>query len=220
MKVFQIGAAGGIGRRVSALLQAGGDEATGMHRVADQAVVVGGTGATPVQGDLVTDSVQQLAARMAGHDAVVFSAGAHGTGAEQTTQVDGKGPGKAAEAAQMAGIRRFVLVSVFPEAWRERPRVEAFEHYMREKKAADVALVRTGLDWVIIRPGTLKDDPGDGRVTAGPAVRYGTVSRDDVAAFIVQVLHTPEISREIIEVTDGPTPVDEAVAEIVALRRP
>jgi len=215
VRVFQIGAAGGVGRRLSALLVARGDEVTGMHRRPEQADVIAATGATPVSGDLVADDVATLAAHLAGHDAVVFSAGAHGTGTDATTQIDGEGARKAADAAVLAGVRRFVLVSVFPEAGRAAGLGDAFEHYMRVKKAADVHLVGTDLDWVIVRPGTLVDEPGDGHVTAGPAIEYGDVRRDDVAAFIAEVLHTPGLRRSIVELTDGPTPVAEAVAALV-----
>ena len=216
MKVFQIGAAGGIGRRLAALLVADGHEVTGMVRRPDQAGSVTATGAEVVAGDLVEDSVDELAALVAGHDAVVFSAGAHGTGQDQTTLIDGVGLEKAAAAAEQAGAERFVLVSVFPDAGRAGEPQEGFEHYMRVKKSADVHLVGTGLDWVIVRPGTLRDDAGDGRVTAGPAIEYGDVRRDDVAAFLAAVLVDRAVSREIIELTGGSTPVGAAV---VALRR-
>jgi len=215
VRVFQIGAAGGVGRRLAALLTARGDEVTGMHRRPEQAGTIAASGATPVVGDLIADSVQDLADAFAGHDAVVFSAGAHGTGSEQTTLIDGVGLQKAADAAALAGVRRFVLVSVFPEAGRGAGAGEGFEHYMRVKKEADVYLVATDLDWVIVRPGTLVDGPGDGRVTAGPAIGYGDVHRDDVAAFIAEALHEPALSRAIVELTDGPTPVADAVARLV-----
>ncbi|RHA41603.1 NAD(P)-binding oxidoreductase [Cellulomonas rhizosphaerae] len=215
MRVFQIGAAGGVGRRLAALLTARGDEVTGMHRRPEQADTIAASGATPVVGDLIADSVQDLADAFAGHDAVVFSAGAHGTGAEQTTLIDGVGLQKAADAAALAGVQRFVLVSVFPEAGRGAGAGEGFEHYMRVKKEADVYLVATDLDWVIVRPGTLVDEPGNGRVTAGPAIGYGDVHRDDVAAFIAEALHEPRLSRAIVELTDGPTAVDEAVRVLV-----
>ena len=116
MRIFQIGAAGGIGRRLAALLVERGDQVTGMHRRPEQADVITSAGATPVAGDLIEDAVDALADRMRGHDAVVFSAGAHGTGTDQTTLIDGEGLLKAAEAAGRAGVRRFVLVSVFPDA--------------------------------------------------------------------------------------------------------
>lgn len=216
MRVFVVGAAGGIGSRLAALLTARGDAVTGMHRRPEQAEKVAASGAAPVTGDLIADSVQDLAEAFAGHDAVVFSAGAHGTGAEQTTLIDGVGLEKAAEAAALAGVPRFVLVSVFPEAGRGAGLGDGFEHYMRVKKKADVHLVGTGLDWLIVRPGTLVDGDGDGRVTAGPAVPYGDVHRDDVAAFIAAALHAPGISRRIVELTDGPTPVDDAVRALAS----
>ncbi len=214
MKVFQIGAAGGIGQRLAALLVADGHEVTGMVRRPDQAGTVTATGAEVVAGDLIENSVDQLAALVAGHDAVVFSAGAHGTGRDQTTLIDGVGLQKAAAAAEQAGVDRFLLVSVFPDAGRAGAPQEGFEHYMRVKKSADVHLAGTGLDWVIVRPGTLLDEPGDGRVTAGPAIEYGDVRRDNVAAFLAAVLADSAVSHEIVELTDGSTPVNEAVTAL------
>lgn len=214
MKVFQIGAAGGVGRRLAALLVAEGHEVTGMVRRPDQAGAVTATGAEVVAGDLVESSVEQLAELIGGHDAVVFSAGAHGTGRDQTALIDGVGLEKAAAAAEQAGARRFLLVSVFPDAGRGGEPQEGFEHYMRVKKSADVHLAGTSLDWVILRPGTLRDEPGDGQVTAGPAIEYGDVRRDNVAAFLAAVLVDPAVSREIVELTDGSTPVGDAVAAL------
>ncbi|MFI1212739.1 NAD(P)H-binding protein [Streptomyces sp. NPDC020802] len=216
MKVFQIGAAGGVGRRLSVLLSERGDEVTGMHRSPDQADTIRATGATPVTGDLIADSVEELAGKFAGHDAVVFSAGAHGTGMDKTTLIDGKGLEKAADAAATAGVTRFVLVSVFPDALRGGDGGEGFEHYIKVKKSADVYLARTDLDWLIVRPGTLLDTPGSGRVTAGSAVEYGDVHRDDVAAFLDAALHEPALSRVIVELTSGDTPVADAVACLAA----
>jgi uncharacterized protein YbjT (DUF2867 family) len=215
MRVFLIGAAGGVGRRLAGQLTARGDDVTGIHRDPAQADAVLATGATPVTGDLIADSVDELAGRMAGHDAVVFSAGAHGTGIDKTTAIDGRGLEKAATAAAQAGVTRFLLVSVFPEAGRDRDTSEGFEHYMRVKKTADVYLTRTDLDWIIVRPGTLLDEPGTGRVTAGLAVEYGTVPRDDVAAFIAAALHEPALRRLIVELTAGDTPIPEAIATLL-----
>ncbi len=212
--MFQIGAAGGVGRRLGAILSERGEPATGMHRMPEQAERLTAAGVVPVRGDLIDDPVERLAELMHGHDAVVFSAGAHGTGLDQTTLIDGRGLEKAASAAAAAGVRRFVLVSVFPDAGRDAEPREGFEHYMRVKKTADVHLAATDLDWVIVRPGTLRDEPGDGLVTAGLAIEYGDVRRDNVAAFIAAVLDEPTVNRVIVEVTDGGTPVAEAVAAL------
>jgi uncharacterized protein YbjT (DUF2867 family) len=218
MKVFVIGAAGGIGRRLATLLTARGDAVTGMHRKPEQHETVAATGAVALLGDLIADSVAELADRMSGHDAVVFSAGAHGTGIDQTTLIDGTGLEKAAAAAAAAGARRFVLVSAFPEAGRDAQRGERFEHYMRVKKTADAHLTRTDMDWVIVLPGTLRDDTGDGLVAAWPALDYGFVCRDNVAAFLAAVLPESRLTRTIVELTDGQTPAADAVAALVRLQ--
>lgn len=218
MKVFQIGAAGGIGHRLSALLTGRGDQVTGMHRRPEQADVIREAGATPVTGDLIEDTVEQLAALMSGHDAVVFSAGAHGTGADQTTLIDGTGLEKAAAAASLAGATTFVLVSVIPDAGRDLEPNEGFEHYMRVKKAADIHLVQTDLDWLVVRPGTLTEEPGDGSVSVGPAVAYGDVSRDNVAGFIAAALADPRLRRAVVELVDGPVPIADAVRRLVEER--
>ncbi|MFI9507624.1 NAD(P)H-binding protein [Nocardia sp. NPDC052566] len=215
MKVFQIGAAGGVGRRLARLLTEGGDQVTGMYRNPDQVETISVTGATPLAGDLIHDSVDDLAKKFAGHDAIVFSAGAHGTGMDKTTAIDGEGLVKAADAAARAGVQRFLLVSVFPDAGRDRATSEGFEHYMRVKKTADVHLTRTTLDWLIVRPGTLRDEPGTGNVTAGLAIEYGDVARDNVAAFLAAALHEPALTRTIIELTDGETPAAAAVTALL-----
>lgn len=160
----------------------------------------------------VADSVSMLAERLTGHDAVVFSAGAHGTGTEMTTAIDGHGLEKAADAALTAGVRRFVLVSVFMDALRAQPRSEGFEHYMKVKRAADTHLAGTDLDFLIVRPGDLLDTAGTGRVSAGMSIPYGAVPRDDVAAFIATSLFHPDLNRADIELTAGDTPIAEAVA--------
>ena len=194
-RIFQIGAAGGVGRRLVALLHGQGHEVTGMHRAGGQDSVIRDAGGTPVVGDLIGGSVTALAELLAGHDAVVFSAGAHGTGLDQTTAIDGRGLEKAVEAAAVAGVRRFVLVSVVMDAGRDQPRSEGFEHYMAVKRAADVRLAASDLDWLILRPGLLLDDPGTGLVAAGTSVPYGSVPRDDVAAFLAAGLFEPGLNR-------------------------
>jgi len=68
---------------------------------------------------------------------------------------------------------------------------------------------------LIVRPGLLTDAPGDGRVTAGPAIEYGDIRRDNVAAFIDAALQNSKLNRTIVELTDGETPVAEAVSTLV-----
>src|SRR5690606_34271528 len=117
-------------------------------------------------------------------------------------------------AARQAGVRRFLLVSAFPEAGRGKSVSPTFENYMAVKKRADVHLAETDLDWVILRPGTLRDSPGTGRVRTGLAIPYGEVSRDDVAATLVELVEQPAVNRVIIELTQGDSPVAESVRRL------
>ena len=118
------------------------------------------------------------------------------------------------DAAVADGVSRFVLVSVFPDALRDGERREAFEHYMRVKKAADVYLAHSELDWLIVRPGTLLDTAGSGLVNAGPAVEYGDIPRDDVAAFIFESLRQGSLRKRIVEITSGESPIADAVTRL------
>lgn len=217
MKVFIVGIAGGVGRRVAVQLAQDGDEPVGLVRRKEQAEMLAAQGIQTIFGDLVAMSVEQLAEALRGSDAIVFTAGA-GSGDHDTatTHIDGDGPGKLAAAAELAGIRRFLLVSVFPEAWRERRMDASFEHYMVEKKKAETRLVLTDLDWIILRPSALLNTPGTGLVDLGLAKIHVEITRDDVAAAVVGLLRTPELSRMILEVTGGGVPISDAIDELKA----
>ena len=100
------------------------------------------------------------------------------------------------------------------DAARDQPRKDGFEHYMKVKREADNALAASGLEWVILRPGTLISEDGDGLVNAGLAIPYGTVSRGNVATMLTTLIETPSIRREIIELTDGEISVQDAVMSL------
>lgn len=212
--VFIIGGAGKIGRRLAKTLVSDGHTARPLYRQPQQEAELRQTGASPVEGDLVSLDSQALAALMQGSDTVVFTAGAGGKGGEaMTNAIDGEGAVKAIAAARQAGIHRFVMVSAFPEAGRGKNLSDTFENYMRVKKMADVALASSPLDWVILRPATLTDEAGSGSVHAGLAIPYGNVTRDDVAAALAAIINQPAVSRVIIELAEGETPVDQAIAQ-------
>ncbi len=215
MNVFIIGAAGNIGKKVVQQLSELGQNPMAMYRHQEQAKQLEACGALAIQADLIETTVEQLANKMKGANVVVFTAGAGGKGIELTNQVDGKGLEKAVMAAQLVGVKRFILVSAFPEAGRDKDTSESFKNYIKVKKQADVFLVNSELDWVIIRPGTLNHDEGTGLVNANYAVSYGQVSRDDVATTLVETIQTPTLSRKIIELTQGDTPINQALHKLV-----
>jgi uncharacterized protein YbjT (DUF2867 family) len=211
-QIFIVGAAGKVGRRLIKLLSETGHRVVALHRKAEEANELEAIGATSVQGNLLELDAPQLALSMQGSDVVVFTAGAGGAGIELTNAIDGQGLKTSLAAAQLAGVRRFLLVSVFPEALRADETSEGFENYMKVKKLADVHLASSDLEWVILRPGTLLDSAGTGKVLAGLAIAYDSISRDDVAGFLARLVEAPEIKRQIIELTQGDRSFDEAIS--------
>lgn len=211
-QVFIVGAAGKVGRSLVEQASARGHRVLALHRAQEQAAELASLGARPVQGDLLQLDVAALGAKMQGCDVVVFCAGAGGKGgASMTDAIDGRGLELAVAAAQAAAVPRFLLVSAFPEAGRGKHLSDTFENYMVVKKRADVHLAESPLDWVILRPGTLTDEPGTGRVRAGVAIPYGNIARADVAATLLALIEHPQLRRCIIELTEGETPVFDAL---------
>ncbi|RWO54470.1 MAG: SDR family oxidoreductase [Mesorhizobium sp.] len=213
-KIFIVGGAGKVGRRLAQQLSERGHRPLSLYRKPEQRDELTALGATPIEGDLIGLSIEDLADMMKGCSTAVFSAGAGGAGMAVTNAIDGAGLEKAVEAAKVAGVQRFLLVSVFPDALRDQERKEGFENYIKVKKLADAYLVSSGLDYVIVRPGTLTEETGRGCVRADLAVPYGKVPRDDVAAVLAEIVDRPDIARAIIELTEGETPVSEAIARL------
>ncbi|WP_432414114.1 SDR family oxidoreductase [Pantoea allii] len=208
---FIIGAAGKVGSHLTKQLSAKQHAVSALHRKPEQAEALKLAGAVPVAGDIQQLTVDQLAQKMAHHEVVIFSAGAGGAGIELTNAIDGEGLALAVDAAEKAHVKRFLLVSAFPDAGRGKKTSEGFENYMRVKRLADVRLVESALDWVILRPGTLTDVAGTGRVRADLAIPYGSVPREDVAATLVALVETPQISHKIIELTEGDERISDAM---------
>jgi nucleoside-diphosphate-sugar epimerase len=212
--IFIVGSTGKVGLRLVKKLRSMGHVVNGLHRNDEQSSLLKDNGAIPIKGSLTTITVEQLAEKMAGNDVVVFTAGAGGAGIEVTNAVDGTGLELAVNAAKLAGIRRFILVSVFPEAARNKGLSEGFENYISVKKTADAYLVASDLDWVILRPGTLTDEKGSGKINADLAIIYGAVTRDDVATSLAELINQPDVNHKIIELTQGEMPIALAISKL------
>jgi uncharacterized protein YbjT (DUF2867 family) len=140
----------------------------------------------------------------------VFAAGAGpGSGPERKRTVDYGAAVKLME----AGVSRYVMVSAIsagrPGEWSEQMRP-----YYEAKAGADERLMESGLDYTIVRPGGLTDDPGTGRVAIGTDLDRGDIPRDDVAAVLLAVLETPGTVGKTFELVSGDTPVDEAIRSL------
>ncbi len=211
MKVFIIGISGSVGGLLATALIGRGDVVSGLVRREDQRADLASRGVDARVGDVTAMTPESLAAVLGGIDAVVYTAGSNGGSRAVTEAVDGEGVVTALDAACLAGVPRFVLVSVLPEAWRERDLTGDEEHYFAVKKLTDVAVSQSDLDWLVLRPSMLVDRPGSGRVALGAAQPHAEIPREDVAATLAELLHEPRIRRRVLELTAGETPIASAV---------
>lgn len=214
MRVAIIGANGNVGRRLGKILADKNHETVGFIRNQEQSADLETLGMKTQVADMMETSSEDYAELFKDMDAIVFTAGAGGKGVHLTKAIDGEGAEKVIKAAEDAGVNRFLMVSAFPDAGRDTVTKESFEFYMKMKRQADVVLANSNLNWAILRPGTLTNDKGNGNVTLGHAISYGDVSRDHVAQVLVALIENDDVSREILELTDGDTPVAEAVEQL------
>ncbi len=213
MDVLIAGGHGKVARRLIRLLAADGQGARALIRNPDHVADIEADGGQPVVCDLERDDVTPHAG---GADAIVFAAGAGpGSGDERKRSVDLGAAVKCVEAAEALGIARFVIVSSIgandPEAG-----PEAMRPYLRAKAEADARVAASTLDWTIVRPGSLHDDPGTGLVDVSTALgRRGPVPRDDVALVLLETLRAPSTTRMTFELFAGDIPAREALRNLL-----
>ncbi|MCW2813797.1 MAG: NAD-dependent epimerase/dehydratase [Nocardioides sp.] len=163
--------------------------------------------------DIEAADAAAFAEAFEGCDVVVFAAGGGPDGnIERKRTVDLEGSLKSIEGARLAGVRRFVQVSAIgvddplpddtSDVWRA---------YVEAKRDADAALRASDLDWTILRPGRLTDDPATGHVHLGPNAARGDVTRADVAAVIAAVIDVDATIGQQWDLVGGDVPVHDAV---------
>lgn len=191
-------------------------EPVGLVRNADHLPDLVKRGARGVVVDLEHTTVEALAAAIAGADVVVFAAGAGpGSGAARKDTLDRDGAVLLADAAEQAGVNRYVMVSAIDADRADEESDDVYQVYLRAKAAADRDLRRReSLEWTIVRPGRLSDDEGTGKVDLGPDRSPGSVPRSDVAAVLAELITTGRGVHQQVDLVAGRVPVAEAVASL------
>ncbi|MER7499202.1 SDR family oxidoreductase [Nonomuraea pusilla] len=211
MRIVIAGGHGKIGLRLAQRL---GKGAVGIVRDPAQVADVEATGAEGVLCDLERAGVEEVEGVLRGADAVVFAAGAGpGSGAARKDTVDRGAAVLLAQAAERAGVRRFIQISSMGAGKPPAPGSdEVWQAYITAKTEAEDDLRGRDLDWTIVRPGRLTDEPGTGLVRLAPEVPPGSIPRDDVAAVVLALLEAPGTARRTFELVAGDTPVIDLVA--------
>ncbi|MBB6016684.1 SDR family oxidoreductase [Deinococcus radiopugnans] len=204
MKIAVIGAAGGVGRRVVAQAARAEHQVAALVRRDEQADMMSLYGAKPVMGDLAGDWQSVLD----GADAVVWAAGAGASG--DYAAIDGEALKRVADTLVERGPKRLIVVSSMGV---DRPeQMPPFlQQVLKVKADSDSYVQGRALDWTIVRPGGLTDEPGSGKVTLGTHAPGGSISRDDVAALVLACLNDPSTVGQTFEAVAGDQGLTDAL---------
>ena len=212
MKVVVAGANGLTGRIVLKLLTEAGHQPVAMIRDFAQREALG---AECRIGDLE----KPVGYAVRGCRGAIFAAGSGSrTGPEKTIDVDQNGAMAMIETCARMNVRRFVMLSSIAADTPERG-PESLHHYFGAKAVADRHLQASGLDYTIVRPGFLTNEPGTGAIATGDdlgplAKETHSVTREDVAQVLVDCLARDNTIEKTFEMIEGPTPIADALAAL------
>lgn len=211
MKVFVVGANGQVGHElVNTLHKNEHHEVTAMVRKEEQQKDFENKGIHSVLVDL-EGTVDDLVEAMKGYEAVIFAAGSGGsTGPDKTLLIDLDGAVKTVEAAEKAGVKRYVMLSAFGAGDRSTWSDEIKPYYVA-KYYADHHVAESSLDWTILRPGGLTNDAPTGKYAAGKDAKPGDITRGDVAHALAHVVDDSSTSKQAIELVNGEHPIADAL---------
>jgi uncharacterized protein YbjT (DUF2867 family) len=214
MRVAIAGGHGQIALIIERLLSEAGHEAVGIIRNPEHAADLLVAGGLPLVLDLESTDVDTLATDLDGVDAVVFAAGGGpSSGAARKLTVDRDAAILLADAAERRGISRYVMISALATDDFEPESEDVFQIYLKAKSEADADLRRRELDWTVIRPGGLTNDPPTGTVRVADSTGPGTIPRADVAAVVVEALVNRRAVRQQFELISGDVPIGEALPD-------
>lgn len=218
MKVTIIGGHGKIALLAASILAGRGDEVTSVIRNPEHVHDIAATGATALVLDVEEAATTEMADAFAGADAIIWSAGAGGGNPERTYAVDRDAAVRSMNAAELAGIKRYVMVSFLTASTDYLvPLDDPFYPYMAAKIAADEHLRASTLDYTILGPGALTLEEPSGLLDPTPDAAGATgTSRSNVALAIVATLDDPSTIRRTINFTDGTVPVAQAITNFPA----
>ncbi|MFH9269021.1 NAD(P)H-binding protein [Streptomyces sp. NPDC017546] len=218
MSVLIAGGHGRVALMVSRLLGDRGERVRALIRRPEQAGRVRAAGARPLVADLATATATDLAGHLSGARAVLYAAGAGlGDAPGRPHPVDHDAIITFADAAERAGVRRFVMLSTMGAdpamRYPDNPLVETF--LQARGRADENLLIRPALDTTVVRPAWFRERPGTGAVHLAARTGAGDIAREDVAAVLAALLAADSTDPRVLELIAGSTPISDAVARHV-----
>jgi uncharacterized protein YbjT (DUF2867 family) len=206
--VLVIGGTRATGLEIVRVLRARGDDVVVLARAGSDASAAEGLGARIVRGDAMSpaDLTAALGAVPPGgqYRAIVSTLGGKSL---EGPRPDFDGNRNAVDAARLAGVRRFVLVTVIGagDSFNSAPAIARYvlRNVIPDKSKAEDYLKTSGLDFTIIRPGGLLDKEAQGRAYLTEDTRsMSWIRRSDLALLTVQALDDPRAIGKVYHAFD------------------
>ena len=160
-----------------------------------------------VLGDLTSDVDSVFDSSI---DRVIFAAG---SGGKDVIGVDQDGAKKMIDASKKANVKKFVMLSSMGADNPEE--AEKLQDYLKAKHNADEYLKTSGLEYSIVRPGTLTDEEQMAKIKLAPKLnKRGEISRADVAQTLVQSLEDKTASNATFEIIKGEQSITAALSQV------
>jgi uncharacterized protein YbjT (DUF2867 family) len=140
-------------------------------------------------------------------DKVVFAAG---SGGKNVIGVDQDGAKRLIDASKNANVKKFVMLSSMGADAPEK--AEELQDYLKAKHNADEYLKSSGLNYAIVRPGSLNNDNATNHIKLKEKLsERGEISRADVAQTLVRVLNDDTANKVSFEILKGDTLIGKAL---------
>jgi uncharacterized protein YbjT (DUF2867 family) len=226
--VLVIGAGGAAGGRiVRELLKKGYSVKAGVRDIEKAKAKLGpADGLSFVRAD-VTEDESAIADAIGDAEAVIVATGKASLNPADAWAVDNKGNQKVVDAAKKKGVKKFVLVSsiltngaaigqFFNPAYLVLNIIGG--GVLIAKLNAERHIQSAGVDYTIVRPGGLSNDPPSGNLVFGSedTLFGGRISRDLVARVAVEALVSKEASNKIVEIIESADAPKKSFDELFA----
>ncbi|WP_165815224.1 NAD(P)H-binding protein [Levilactobacillus bambusae] len=159
--------------------------------------------------DLIQDGITQLRDQLAGVETIVFAAGASQSRPDLAEWLDLDGAVKLMDAAKLAGVSRFLMVSAAGASDRSTWDIYDIPQYYLAKYYAERELSRSGLTYTVVRPPLLSNGPRTGRGSLEATGHNAVISRADVAAVVIAAISDERTYHQAFDLFSGNEPVSK-----------
>lgn len=156
---------------------------------------------------VIADLEENLDHATKGMDKVIFAAGSKG---KNLKAVDQEGAKSLVDASKKNNVKKFVMLSSIGAENPEKS--DQLVDYLKAKHNADEYLKESGLNYAIVRPGTLNNETGNGKIELAEILEHrGEIPREDVAQTLVRALHDDTANDSVFEIISGEQLIGEAL---------